>query len=101
MQFFSASSRQKLDTLPHDKIGRTEFLKSFVGGAVLIKGVPSEAEEDRGGYWVRPMLRENNETETAAYDMRVDVQEKRHRLRRATVPPASSRTRGGKSLQGR
>src|SRR2546429_429404 len=88
MQFFSASSRQELDTLPHDKIVRTEFLKSFVGSAVLIKSVLSKAEEDRSGNWTRPPLRENNETETRPDDMLVDVQEKRRRLRRKTVAPA-------------
>jgi hypothetical protein len=91
MQSFRAGVRQKLDTLPHDKIVRTEFLKSFIRSAVFIKGVLSEAEEDRGGYWARPMLCENNETEAWPDDMLVDVQEKRRRLRRETVPPACSR----------
>jgi len=88
MQSFRAGVRQKLDTLPHDKIVRTEFLKSFIRSAVFIKGVLSEAEEDRGGYWARPMLRENNETEAWPDDMLVDVQEKRRRLWRETVAPA-------------
>ena len=73
MQFFSASSRQELDTLPHDKIVRTEFLKSFVGSAVLIKSVLSKAEEDRSGNWTRPPVRENNETETGFDDVFVDA----------------------------
>jgi hypothetical protein len=73
MQFFSASSRQKLDTLPHDKIVRTEFLKSFVGSAVFIKSVLSKAEEYRSGNWTRPALCENNETETGFDDVFVDA----------------------------
>ena len=65
VQFFRAVARQKLNALPHNKIIGAQFLKSFIRSAVFIKGVLSEAEEDRGGYWARPMLRENNETETA------------------------------------
>ena len=65
MQFFRTGARQKLNALPHDKIIGAQCLKSFIRSAVFIKGVPSEAEEDRGGYWARPMLRENNETEAA------------------------------------
>jgi hypothetical protein len=74
--------------LPHNKIIGAQCLKSLIRSAVFKKGVPSEAEEDRGGYWARPMLRENNETETPVYDMLVDVQEKRDRLRREPVTPA-------------
>jgi len=88
MQLLCAVARQKLNALPHDKIIGTEFLKSFVGSAVLIKSVLSKAEKDRSGYWARPTLGENNETETGVYDMLVDVQEKRDRLRRETVTPA-------------
>ncbi len=101
MQFFRAVARQKLNALPHNKIIGAQCLKSFIRSAVFIKGVLSEPEEDRGGYWARPMLRENNETETAVYDMLVDVQEKRHRLRRETVPPACLRMKVVKIIDGR
>src|SRR5260370_28078732 len=97
MQLLRAVARQKLNALPHDKIIGAQFLKSFIGSAVFIKGVLSEAEEDRGGYWTRPMLRENNETETALYEMLVDVQEKRHPLRRDTAPPAVLHQKVGKT----
>ena len=46
------------------------------------------------------MLRENNETETAVYDMLVDVQEKRDRLRRKTVPPAGLNMKVVKIING-
>src|SRR6266536_4438662 len=88
MQFFGAVARQKLNASPHDKIVRAEFLEPFVGSAVFIKSVLSEAEEDRGGNWARPALCEDNETETRSDDVLVDVQEKRNRLRRETVTPA-------------
>src|SRR5437773_4008967 len=88
MQLLCAVARQKLNALPHDKIIGEQCLKSFVGSAVLIKSVLSKAEKDRSGYWARPTLGENNETETGVYDMLVDVQEKRDRLRRETVTPA-------------
>ena len=100
VQFFCAVVRQKLNALPHHEIIRSEFLKSFVRSTVLINGVPSETEEDRGGYWARPMLRENNETETAVYEMLVDVQEKRDRLRRKTVPPAGLNMKVVKLING-
>ena len=73
MQLLCAVARQKLNALPHDKIVRTELLKSFVGSAVLIKSVLSKAEEDRSGNWTRPPLRENNETETGFDDVFVDA----------------------------
>ena len=101
MQLLCAVARQKLNALPHDKIVGAQFLKSFIGSAVFIKGVLSKAEENRGGYWARPMLRENNETETAVYDMLVDVQEKRDRLRRKTVPPAGLNMKVVKIINGR
>ncbi len=88
MQFLRAVARQKLNALPHDKIIRAEFLEPFVGSAVFIKSVLSEAEEDRGGDGARPALGEDNETETGSDDMLVDVQEKRRRLRRETVTSA-------------
>src|SRR5207249_7598091 len=100
MQFFSAVARQKLDAVPHDKIVRTEFLKSFVGSAVLIKSVLPETEEDRGGDWPRPASCEDNETETRPDDMLVDVQEKRRRLRRKTVAPAGLNMQLVKSING-
>src|SRR4029453_11403570 len=75
--------------------------KFFIRSAVFIKGVFSKAEENRAGYWARPMLRENNETETSLYEMLVDVQEKRHRLRRETVPPACLRMKVVKIIDGR
>src|SRR4029077_11329308 len=74
MQFFRAVASQRLNAFPHDKIIGAQCLISFIRSAVFIKGVPSEAEEDRGGYWAPLMLRENNKTETAVYDMLVDVQ---------------------------
>ena len=58
-------------------------------------------DADSGGYWARPMMRENNETETAFYEMLVDVQEKRHRLRRETVLPACLRMKVVKITNGR
>ena len=88
MQFFGAVARQKLNAFPHDKIIGAQCLISFIRSAVFIKSIPSEAEEDRCGYWARPVLCENNKTETAVYDMLVDVQEKRQRLRGKTVPAA-------------
>jgi hypothetical protein len=101
MQLLRAISRQKLNALPHDKIVGAQFLKSFVGSAIFINGVLSKAEENRGGYWARPTLRENNETETAVYEMLVDVQEKRDRLRRKTVPPAGLNMKVVKLINGR
>src|SRR5439155_21049506 len=101
MQFFRAVARQKLNALPHDKVIRAQVLEPFVRSAVFIKGVLSEAEEDRGGYWARPTLGENNETETGAYDMLVDVQEKRDRLRRETVTPACLCMKVVKIINGR
>jgi hypothetical protein len=74
--------------VPHNKVVRAELLKPRIGSAVFIKSVLSEAEEDRGGYWARSVLCEDNETETRPDDMLVDVQEKRRRLRRETVTPA-------------
>jgi hypothetical protein len=100
MQLLCAVARQKLNALPHDKIVGAQFLKSFIGSAVFIKSVLSEAEENRGGYWAQLMLRENNETETAVYDMLVDVQEKRHWLRRKTVPPAGLNMKVVKIING-
>ena len=73
VQFFCAVARQKLNALPHDKIIGAQCLKSFIRSAVFIKGVLSEAEEDRGGNWVWPMVRENNETETRPNDVLVNV----------------------------
>src|SRR5262249_8571811 len=73
--------------MPHDKIVRSEFLKSFVGSAVLIKSVLSEAEEDRGGNGARPMSCEDNETQPGFDDVLVDAPEKRRRLRREAVAP--------------
>jgi len=101
MQFFRAVARQKLNAFPHDKIIGAQCLKSFIRSAVFINGVLSKAEEDCGGYWARPMLRENNETETAVYDILVDVQEERHRLRREAVPPACLRMKVVKIIDGR
>src|SRR4029077_14341442 len=101
MQFFRAVARQKLNALPHNKIIGAQCLKSFIRSAVFINGFLSEPEEDRGGYWARPMLGENNETEAAVYDMLVDVQEERHRLRRETVPPACLRMKVIEIIDGR
>ena len=101
MQLLCAVAHQKLNALPHDKIVGAQVLKSFIGSAVLIKSVLSKAEEDRSGNWTRPPLRENNETETAAYEMLVDVQEKRDRLRRKTVPPAGLNMKVVKIINGR
>ena len=101
MQFFRAVARQKLNALPHDKIIRAQFLESFVGSAVFVKSVLSEAEEDRGGNWARSALREDNETETGPDDMLVDVQEKRRRLRRETVTPARLSMKPVKITNGR
>src|SRR5213596_864480 len=88
MQCFSASSRQKLDTLPHDKIVRTEFLKSFVGSAVLIESVLSEPEKDRRSDWTRTPVCENSETETRSDDVLVNIHEKRDGLWGETMTPA-------------
>src|SRR6266576_5676911 len=101
MQFCRAVARQKLNALPHDKIVRSDFLKSFVRSAVLIKSVLSKAEEDRGGNWARPAVGEDNETETGFYDMLVDVQEKRRWLRRETVTPARLNMKPVKIANGR
>ena len=76
MQFFRAVARLKLDAVPHDKIVRTEFLKSLIGSAKFIESAPPKPEEDRSGDWMRPTLRQNNETQTRSDDMLVDVQEK-------------------------
>ena len=73
MQLLCAVTHQKLNALPHDKIVSAQLLKSFIGSAVFIKGVLSKAEENRGGYWTRPPLRENNETETGFDDVFVDA----------------------------
>jgi hypothetical protein len=100
MQFFRAVARQKLNALPHNKIIGAQCLKSFIGSAVFIKGVLSKAEKNCRGYWARPMLGENNETETAVYDMLVDVQEERQRLWRETVPPACLRMKVVKIIDG-
>src|SRR4029453_1250430 len=89
-----------LNAFPHNKIIGAQCLKSFIRSAVLIKGVLSKVEENCGSYWARPMLRENNETETAVYDMLVDVQEERQRLRRKTVPPACLRMKVVKIIDG-
>src|SRR5205809_4186758 len=88
MQFFGAVARQKLNASPHDKIIRAEFLEPFVGSAVFIKSVLSEAEEDRGGDWARSALCQDDETETGPDDVVIDVQEKRGRLRGQTVTSA-------------
>src|SRR5947208_16722771 len=101
MQFFRPVARQKLNALPHDKIIRAEFLEPFVGSAVFIKSVLSEAEEDRGGNGARSALCQDNETETRPDDMLVDVQEKRRRLRRETVTPARLNMKPVKIINGR
>ena len=79
------------------RIVGAQFLKSFIGSAVFINGVLSKRKKIAAAIGRGPMLRENNETETAVYEMLVDVQEKRCRLRRKTVPPAGSEHEGGKT----
>ena len=101
MQFFRAVARQKLNALPHDKIIRAQFLESFVGSAVFVKSVLSEAEEDRGGDWARSAVCEDSETETGPDDVVVDVQEKRRWLRRETVTPTRLNMKPVKIANGR
>src|SRR5438034_3336783 len=88
MQFFSASSCQKLNTLPHDKIIRAQFLKPFVRSAVFIKSVLSEPEKDCRSDWTRTPVCENSKTETRSDDVLVNIHEKRDRLRGETMTPA-------------